>query len=576
MDKSQWEVEGIEDFSFYCCSDCTFTSKNDSAYLAHITSCGHSKSGGTKENYSKLFDSNNEAYHDTDISFEVKKESVHDYTEEYHESNETDDYENVDEKSESMLPVSKLKIELQEDHEVHEESDNDLKDFEPSLTKNYVDTKVKRKKSKESKTNKWQCSLCSEEFSRHRDLKMHNTMDKVYKCSLCSKEFCKQKTLRVHNRTIHANVPCKVCGMVFDNPAKLNRHTRTKHIVPQKCEICGKMIVANLKRHIIEAHGNKTVKPFKCDNQGCSFSALRQSNLDIHKARCQKKEDYYCKICNKLFPSSNSHNESQYIKHYKAEHNDFPPEYRDKEQYLCSECPEVFFNKSTFGTHVWNHKKQGKGLTKQFKCELCQLTINGRRNYVMHCEKVHDEIVPHFETIECNSCEETFRAPSFYIQHYQSSHGSVPPEYIDRELFVCDQCTQVFVTKISLSLHISNVHSDKHGKKCQFCEKVFKYNKNLKEHVASKHEKNTPFKCDLCDRSYGTKTKLNDHKNLVHQRVKCDECGKEVCNSFTLKRHKASVHGTNPKDAYQCERCPKFFSSQTNLDKHIVSKHNHE
>ena len=99
----------------------------------------------------------------------------------------------------------------------------------------------------------------------------------------------------------------------------------------------------------------------------------------------------------------------------------------------------------------------------------------------MHCEKVHDEIVPHFETIECNSCEETFRAPSFYIQHYQSSHGSVPPEYIDRELFVCDQCTQVFVTKISLSLHISNVHSDKHGKKCQFCEKVFKYNKDINE-----------------------------------------------------------------------------------------------
>ena len=136
MDKSQWEVDGIDDFSFYCCSDCTFTSKDDSAYLAHITSCGHSKSGGTKGNYSKLFDSNNEEYHDTDYpAFEVKKESVHDYTE-YHENN-TDDYENVDEKSESMLPVSKLKIELEEDQVHHEESDSDLKDFkQPSLTNN--------------------------------------------------------------------------------------------------------------------------------------------------------------------------------------------------------------------------------------------------------------------------------------------------------------------------------------------------------------------------------------------------------------------------------------------------------
>ena len=96
----------------------------------------------------------------------------------------------------------------------------------------------------------------------------------------------------------------------------------------------------------------------------------------------------------------------------------------------------------------------------------------------------------------------------------------------------------------------------------------------MKEHVLSKHEKNTPFKCDKCDRSYGTNKQLSKHQILVHERVNCDECGKEICNSFILKRHKASAHGILPKDYHQCEECPSFFSSETSLDKHVKSKHN--
>ena len=91
-----------------------------------------------------------------------------------------------------------------------------------------------------------------------------------------------------------------------------------------------------------------------------------------------------------------------------------------------------------------------------------------------------------------------------------------------------------------------------------------------------KHEKRANYKCDLCDRSYGTINKLKSHKKLVHTHVKCEECGKEISNLFQLRRHKQSVHGISPENPYQCEKCPKFFSSQTNLDKHALSKHKEE
>ena len=164
----------------------------------------------------------------------------------------------------------------------------------------------------------------------------------------------------------------------------------------------------------------------------------------------------------------------------------------------------------------------------------------------------------------------------FYLQHYQSTHGNLPPEYMGKELFICDQCPQVFITKVSFAAHKVNVHSgDKRQieKKCQYCEKVFKTYSNYKEHVMVKHEKNAKHKCDECHRSYGTNAKLQSHKKLVHERVKCDECGKEICNSFILKRHKATVHGIKPKDDFQCEHCPMFFSYRSTLDKHVASKH---
>ena len=39
-------------------------------------------------------------------------------------------------------------------------------------------------------------------------------------------------------------------------------------------------------------------------------------------------------------------------------------------------------------------------------------------------------------------------------------------------------------------------------------------------------------------------------KKLALEQVKCDECGKEICDSFILKRQKATVHGIKPKDDF--------------------------
>ena len=87
---------------------------------------------------------------------------------------------------------------------------------------------------------------------------------------------------------------------------------------------------------------------------------------------------------------------------------------------------------------------------------------------------------------------------------------------------------------------------------------------------------NCPYKCDSCHRSYGTMTSLRWHKKNMHERVKCEVCGQEICNGFMLKRHKASVHGIIPTDAYQCEHCPMFFMKLQAKEKHIEKNHKNE
>ena len=46
---------------------------------------------------------------------------------------------------------------------------------------------------------------------------------------------------------------------------------------------------------------------------------------------------------------------------------------------------------------------------------------------------------------------------------------------------------------------------------------------------------NCPYKCDSCHRSYGTMTSLRWHKKNMHERVKCEVCGQEICNGWVME-----------------------------------------
>ena len=105
--------------------------------------------------------------------------------------------------------------------------------------------------------------------------------------------------------------------------------------------------------------------------------------------------------------------------YYRTTHNGIPPDFLDKKQYHCSQCPEIFFNVQKFKSHESKHHglwKPGQKL-KQYQCKTCLEMFSGKRNYIAHCEKAHNEIIPlhHVDAIKCHSCEMIFSGMWFWL-----------------------------------------------------------------------------------------------------------------------------------------------------------------
>ena len=141
-----------------------------------------------------------------------------------------------------------------------------------------------------------------------------------------------------------------------------------------------------------------------------------------------KAESVTCSSCAKTFVKS-----SFYIQHYQSSHGGLPPEFVDKELFMCEECPSIFIEKHTLNTHKYSAHNKKRKLDNENTDNSDSLKKSKKENIV-------------HEPIECKICSSTFRFPSAYIKHYQDSHSSLPPEYIDKETFVCDQCPMVFIS----------------------------------------------------------------------------------------------------------------------------------
>ena len=82
--------------------------------------------------------------------------------------------------------------------------------------------------------------------------------------------------------------------------------------------------------------------------------------------------------------------------------------------------------------------------------------------------------------------------------------------------------------------------------KCSHCQGQFVSFKGLKQHIGKIHNaKKKHSKCPQCDKRFKTKYAVKFHLRQVHQkltRVRCDSCGIELYNKYSLRAHVKAFH----------------------------------
>lgn len=253
-------------------------------------------------------------------------------------------------------------------------------------------------------------------------------------------------------------------------------------------------------------------------------------------------------------------------KHMQVDHS--------KKCYPCKLCEKKFVSRKTWRKHVSQHKN---------KCDVCDL-----RNFDDDELKVH---TVRFHILSCDSCDNIFRTTDLLTQHFSQNHSVEAPFSCDfcSKLFakqdslkkhieehhnlVCEQCIQVFQTKLELFQHLSNIHDIRKKLKCEFCEiKLLKQNL-LYKHILQAHN----WECDQveCDRIFKSEKLLIKHQNIDHLGVtftedfqfKCEICFVTYKNPSLLEKHISTFH------VLKCQHCDKQFSSHALLVQHMDEDH---
>uniref|UniRef100_A0A2K5DQ43 PR/SET domain 16 n=1 Tax=Aotus nancymaae TaxID=37293 RepID=A0A2K5DQ43_AOTNA len=184
-------------------------------------------------------------------------------------------------------------------------------------------------------------------------------------------------------------------------------------------------------------------------------------------------------------------------------------------------------------------------------------------------------------TFRCDECDELFPSKLDLRRHKKYACGSVgatlyeglaeelKPEGLgggSGQAHECKDCERMFPNKYSLEQHMV-VHTEEREYKCDQCPKAFNWKSNLIRHQMS-HDSGKRFECENCVKVFTDPSNLQRHIRSQHVGARahaCPDCGKTFATSSGLKQHK-HIHST--VKPFICEVCHKSYTQFSNLCRH--------
>ena len=234
MKSNPWAVPNVKEFSFLCCPECQFKSKEEQTFEGHAVS-EHPKSHVLFNSTEKDTIKNEARDSDVDVkefqvpeltiresdpSVKVEKDEAFD---DYYDKND-DDYDFFGDYDEAFDPS---------DHEINSEDDIDEKPEPQKRTvrkrklekENMEDSepKVKREHPKE-------CPYCKKVFKDSKKMFAHRRTHKKLQCDKCTEVLANHDAFKNHILRVHSRVTCEVCQTSCKDPGAYRLHFQLQHI----------------------------------------------------------------------------------------------------------------------------------------------------------------------------------------------------------------------------------------------------------------------------------------------------------------------------------------------------------
>ena len=544
MNSNPWNVESIDEFSYFNCPECTFHSKEKVYFQDHATR-NHPLSSvlfckGTKviifSNRNKL----NQLKH-LNVDKKCKELALkHEIPEKIQVPMSTIDNLNDTKNIERGPQFPKICDETKKDfHPLKENIKNiaplskkeRMKSIKKSLQSpkkissedQNFNNRTKRERLIVSKMTPQSRSLNNVPENFEEIQASVNEFDPLEEIErdlpsnlIHNNEFQNANTLEKLSISIDENIDIGITNDKFPKPETFKLHksdcnkkiTEAQHksVVIEKGDM-----ISNISRNKPDPENNLTKNQEKMDHssqtksyqcQHCEKKFVFRNSLSKHlnKQRCKvlKQQinknsvsdiEYVCSICMKSFSC-------KYIlkKHVRRVH----------EANICEQCGEKFDEKRELKLHISSvHERK-----KLYKCSICHTCLIQASKMKLHMVSVHEK-----ENLA--NCKPKQLLRMNLVHEVEKSQN-------------CKQCGETFENKRNLKFHTYSVHEGKKLYQCSFCTACFMKSNRLKEHVVSVHEKknlsNSPqkskrlYKCGYCNTKFRIQKLLQAHLKKVHER----------------------------------------------------------
>ncbi|XP_072013704.1 zinc finger protein 423-like isoform X2 [Amphiura filiformis] len=229
----------------------------------------------------------------------------------------------------------------------------------------------------------------------------------------------------------------------------------------------------------------------------------------------------------------------------------------------CKLCNQVFDSPAKLQCHLVDHTFPDK----DYRCPVCHAMFSCPIDIQAHAIEHGIESRRH----KCTQCSQTF----FFTAELQN-HVLSHPSAEDISQFHCPECPRSFNSASNLNNHV-RIHDTKEKTfKCSLCPEIFFSTADMQQHFFQMHNESEfgtqkkSFKCGQCSQSFPCLSNLQGHMRIHSDGKKftCTDCGKVFALARNLTIHMRSHSGEKP---YQCPVCDKRFARKENRKVHLKS-----